>query len=120
LTLESFAASCTIPKGANILILNIFMQTDKAYWGDEVMEFKPDRFRTENIAKVHPYAYTPFSGGQRICPGMKYANLVMKIFLSKFLMKYRVTTELKYEDLEMQVRLTMVVKQGFMVKVERR
>jgi cytochrome P450 len=66
---ESSTASCTIPEGANILILNILMQTDKDNWGDDVMEFKPDRFREENISKVHPYAYIPFSGGQRICPG---------------------------------------------------
>jgi cytochrome P450 len=117
---EPSTASCTIPKGATIFIMNIFMHTNKAFWGDDVMEFKPDRFREENISKVHPYAYNPFSGGQRICPGMKYANLAMKIFLSKFLMKYRVKTELRYEDLELQVRLTLTLKQGFMVKVERR
>jgi cytochrome P450 family 4 len=96
------------------------LHTNKTFWGDDVMEFKPDRFREENISKVHPYAYFPFSGGQRICPGMKYAQLSMKIFLSKFLMKYRVTTNLKYEELELQVRVAMVVKQGFMVKVEKR
>jgi cytochrome P450 len=96
------------------------MHTNKAFWGDDVMEFKPDRFREENISKVHTYAYSSFSAGQRICPGMKYANLAMKIFLSKFLMKYRVKTELKYEDLDLQVRITLTLKQGFMVKVERR
>jgi cytochrome P450 family 313 len=84
------------------------------------LEFKPDRFSPGNISKVHPYAYIPFSGGQRICPGMKYAQMSMKIFLSKFLMKYRVTTELKYEELDLQMRVTTVIKQGFMMKTERR
>jgi cytochrome P450 len=84
------------------------------------MEFKPDRFRQENISRVHPYAYIPFAGGQRICPGMKYAQMSMKIFLSKFLMKYRVTTELKYEELNLEMRLTTMIRQGFMVKAERR
>jgi cytochrome P450 family 313 len=96
------------------------LHTNKAYWGDDAMDFKPDRFSPESISKVHPYAYIPFSGGQRICPGYKYANLTMKIFLSKFLMKYRVTTDLKYDELIFQNEFTTTFKQGFMVKVARR
>jgi cytochrome P450 len=84
------------------------------------MDFKPERFNAENISKVHPYAYIPFSGGQRNCPGSKYANLVIKIFLSKFLMKYRVTTELRYEELQFHSEITTKLKQGYMVKVHRR
>jgi hypothetical protein len=35
-------------------------------------------------------------------------------------MKYRVTTELKYDELIFQNEFTTTFKQGFMVKVERR
>jgi cytochrome P450 len=84
------------------------------------MDFKPERFNPENISKVHPYAHVPFSGGQRICPGFKYSSLPIKIFLSKFLMKYRVTTELKYEELQLHSEITTKLKQGYMVKVHRR
>lgn len=84
------------------------------------MEFKPERFLEENIKKVHPYAYIPFSGGPRICPGVKYAQMTTKMFISKFLMKYKVTTELKYEDLVFEVQSLAKVRQGFMMKVERR
>lgn len=44
----------------------------------------------------------------------------MKAFLSMFLMKYRVTTEMKYEELQIEFMFTMHVKQGFMLKIDRR
>jgi cytochrome P450 len=110
----------TIPKGTLIVLLPLAFHTDKDLWGEDVKEFKPERFLEENIKKVHPYSYFPLSNGQRICPGMKYAQLSMKMFISKFLMKYRVTTELKYDELDFEMRITTTLKQGYMMKVERR
>jgi hypothetical protein len=46
--------------------------------------------------------------------------MVMKVFLASFLLKYRVTTDLKYDELDLQMRATTVVKQGYLIKVERR
>lgn len=93
---------------------------DKKYWGDDADEFNPERFSEENIKKVHPYAYLPFSKGPRMCVGHRYAWMAMKVFLSKFLMKYRVSTELKYENLEFRIMMTTVIKQGFTMKFEKR
>jgi cytochrome P450 len=103
-----------------ILLAQKEMHLDKDLWGEDVLEFKPERFSEENIKNVHQYSYFPFSNGPRICPGIKYGKMSMKVFLSKFLMKYRVTTELKYEDLEFIMKVTTVLKQGFMMKVEQR
>lgn len=36
----------------------------------EPEKFDPLRFSPENIDRVPKYAYLPFSGGPRICPGM--------------------------------------------------
>lgn len=84
------------------------------------MKFHPERFLEENMKNIHPYAYFPFSNGPRICPGMKYAQMVLKIFLSKFLLKYRVSTELKYEELDFEIEIILKIRQGYMMKVERR
>lgn len=102
------------------MFLSREIQTDKEIWGEDAEKFKPERFLEESIEKIHPYAYFPFSNGPRICPGHKYAQIVMKVFLSKFLLKYRVKSELSYEDLVFQMRISLKIKQGFEMKVERR
>lgn len=109
-----------VPSGSFILFMPLDTQTDKSHWGDDAREFKPERFTEENIAKVHPYAYFPFSKGPRMCLGHRYGWLAMKVFLSKFLMKYRVTTDLKYEELELHMMMTTVIKQGFTMRAELR
>jgi cytochrome P450 len=93
---------------------------DKNIWGEDAMEFKPERFEPENLEKVHPYAYTPFKGGLRMCPGYKYAKITLKIFISRFIMKYRLSTDMKYEELEFLFRLITDFKKRPMLNLERR
>lgn len=96
------------------------VQIDRKYWGDDANNFKPERFYGENLKNINQNAYLPFSKGPRICPGNRYAAMSIKAFLSKFLMKYHVTTKLRYEELKIEFMFTMNVKQGFMLKVQRR
>jgi cytochrome P450 len=110
-----------VPGGTNVLILPNELHTDKSVWGEDALQFNPERFTDENFKNIHPYAFLPFSNGPRICPGFKYAWIVMKVFLSRFLMKYRVTTSLKFEDLKLHMQITTELKpHGALMKVERR
>ena len=112
--------SCIIPAGTNI-ISNIFkVQRDPEFYGDDAHLFNPDRFLPENFSKIHPYAYLPFSKGPRNCIGMKYAISVIRIVLTHILRNYKVTTNLKFEDLEYKVAITLRIKQKCMIKLERR
>lgn len=112
--------TCTIPAGSNILIIMFNTHRNPKYWGDDAHLFRPDRFHPENISKVHPYAYGPFSGGHRICIGMKYAMNVMKVILTHFLRNYKVSTSLKYEELEFKIEVSMKIVQHYMMKIEKR
>jgi cytochrome P450 len=40
---------------------------DKSFWGDDVDDFKPERWAT-----IRPmWEYTPFSSGSRVCPAIR-------------------------------------------------
>ena len=51
---------------SHTLQINIWMlHHNEEVWGKDHMEFKPDRFTKDNIVKMDPYQFVPFSGGPR-------------------------------------------------------
>ncbi|KAI0015401.1 cytochrome P450 [Xylariomycetidae sp. FL0641] len=44
---------------------------DRAYWGDDADEFRPERWDQED--RKPTWEYTPFGGGPRVCPGFRLA-----------------------------------------------
>ncbi|CAO1411048.1 unnamed protein product [Diamesa serratosioi] len=111
---------CTVPAGATIILDMFHVQRNPKYWGDDAHLFNPDRFLPENFSKIHPYAYAPFSKGPRNCIGMKYGMNVMKVILTDILRNYKVTTNLRFEDIEYKVAITLRIVQGYMIKLEKR
>lgn len=93
---------------------------DKSIWGEDALEFRPERFTDESFKDIHPYAYIPFSNGPRMCPGYKYGMIVMKIFLSKFIMKYHVTTSAKFEDVKIVVGITTSLENVPVINITKR
>lgn len=110
----------TVPASTNIIFPVLEIHRNKRIWGDDAMEFKPERFMEENIKKIHPYAFIPFSNGPRMCPGYKYAMMALKIFVSRFLMRYKVSTSMKYEELKFIVGLTLKFQQPPLLNIEKR
>lgn len=67
---------------------------DRELWGPEdPYLFVPERHQT----KRHPMAYLPFGAGPRICVGMRFALIEMKMVLTRLLLDYMI---LPGEDLE--------------------
>uniref|UniRef100_H2ZAX2 Uncharacterized protein n=1 Tax=Ciona savignyi TaxID=51511 RepID=H2ZAX2_CIOSA len=55
---------------------------------DEPEVFDPERFNVKNSAKMHPYAFVPFSAGPRVCMGQNFAMIEMKLIVSKLLLNF--------------------------------
>jgi retinoid hydroxylase len=56
----------------------------------EPERFNPDRFKSENVKKLHQnFSLVGFGGGPRTCLGMGLAKLEMKIILSHLIRNYR-------------------------------
>ena len=55
----------SIPQGS-VIIINLFaLHHNPAVWGEDHMEFKPERFNRENSEKRDSFAFFPFSAGPR-------------------------------------------------------
>lgn len=53
-----------IPAGNLIMIPTIGLHMDERFW-NEPEKFDPERFNEENVKKIVPYSYIPFSEGPR-------------------------------------------------------
>jgi cytochrome P450 len=109
-----------VPKGITLLIHLFNLHRRKDIWGDDAEQFNPDRFLPENVAKRHSCSFLPFSEGLRDCIGKVYAMYAIKTVLVTFLRQFRVTTELKLEELTYKADITLKICQDAKLKVEKR
>jgi cytochrome P450 len=79
-----------IPAGTNIFVSVYNVHRDPKHFPDPE-KFDRERFSPQNIEGRHPYAYTPFGIGRRMCVGHVFATMGAKTILSTVLRRYRVT-----------------------------
>ncbi|KAJ4956866.1 hypothetical protein NE237_013649 [Protea cynaroides] len=78
-----------IPRGTNIWIDVVGMHHDRTIWGDEVHEFRPERFKEDpNGGSKHRMGYLPFGFGGRICVGRNLAHMEYKTMLTLILRRF--------------------------------
>ncbi|GIP38990.1 NADPH--cytochrome P450 reductase [Paenibacillus sp. J31TS4] len=108
------AGQYPMKQGDSVNVLIPKLHRDTAVWGDDVEEFRPERF--EDPASIPFHAFKPFGNGQRACIGQQFAmqeaTLVLGMVLKQFelidhtnyQLKVKETLTLKPEGLTMRVR----------------
>ncbi|XP_022103233.1 cytochrome P450 4F4-like isoform X2 [Acanthaster planci] len=81
----------TIPEGTLVGIGFHQLHHNPTVWGDDHMEYKPSRFLPQNIAKMDPFSYSPFSAGSRNCIGQQFAMNEIKVFTARILRRFRLS-----------------------------
>ncbi|KAJ1391042.1 Cytochrome P450 [Sesbania bispinosa] len=79
----------TVPNGTNLWIDVVAMHHDPELWGNDVNEFKPERFMDDvNGGCNHKMGYLPFGFGGRMCVGRNLTFMEYKIVLTLLLSRF--------------------------------
>ena len=78
-----------IPKGTNMWIDIVGMHHDRALWGEDVNEFKPERFKDDLYGGCkHKMGFLPFGFGGRMCIGRNLSMMEYRIVLTLILTRF--------------------------------
>ena len=107
-----------IPKNTVIAVDVESLHNDPKYWLSPD-EFNPMRFHPDN--KINPLVYIPFGIGPRICIGMRFAMVEIKMTLAKVLSKYDVLPTVNTpEKLTFAEGVVRRVKNGIPIEIRAR
>ncbi|KAK4435732.1 cytochrome [Sesamum alatum] len=86
-----------LPKGVSVWTVVTALHTDTAIWGEDALEFKPQRFENGIAAACKsPNSYIPFGFGQRVCVGQHLAMVELQLLMALILTNFSFTLSPNY------------------------
>ncbi|XP_047969536.1 cytochrome P450 86A22 [Salvia hispanica] len=111
-----------VPAGSNITYSIYSSARMKFIWGEDCLEFKPERWLSEDEKKFEAkdqFKFVAFNAGPRICLGKDLAYLQMKSIAAALLLRHRLVVA-KGHKVEQKMSLTLFMKEGLKVNVHPR
>lgn len=112
-----------VPAGSNVTYSIYSVGRMKAIWGEDCMEFRPERWLSTEGDRFDPpkdgYKFVAFNAGPRTCLGKDLAYLQMKSVASAVLLRYRLTP-VPGHRVEQKMSLTLFMKNGLHVHLQPR
>ncbi|KAL3579991.1 hypothetical protein D5086_017826 [Populus alba] len=104
-----------VPAGSTITYSIYSVGRMKSIWGEDCMEFKPERWLSPEEDRFEPpkdgYKFVAFNAGPRTCLGKDLAYLQMKSVASAVLLRYRLSL-VPGHRVEQKMSLTLFMKNG--------
>ncbi|KAG6656536.1 hypothetical protein CIPAW_04G029200 [Carya illinoinensis] len=93
----------------------------ESIWGEDFLEFKPERWISEQGRTVHvpSYKFTVFNAGPRTCLGKEMALIQMKMVASAIIWNYHVQVVQGHPILP-SISVVLHMKHGLKVKISKR
>nr|AYM55668.1 cytochrome p450 [Croton stellatopilosus] len=109
-----------VPAGSSITYSIYAIGRMKFIWGDDCLEFKPERWLSIDSKKIQDsYKFLAFNAGPRICLGKDLAYLQMKSIAAALLLRHRLSVAPGHR-VEQKMSLTLFMKYGLVVNVHQR
>ncbi|XP_045817636.1 cytochrome P450 89A2-like [Trifolium pratense] len=109
------------PKNGTVNFMVAQMGWDPHVWGEDPMEFKPERFlndETFDITGTKEIKMMPFGAGRRICPGYNLALLHLEYFVANLVWNFDwKVPDGGHVDLSEKQEFTMVMKNPLQVHI---
>lgn len=115
---ETRVGKLILPANLNLYMSTLPLHHDPEIWGEDVHEFKPERF-SQGVAHAtnnNPAAFFPFGMGPRNCVGSIFAMTEAKIALSMILPHYSFTLSPAYVHMPYQL-ITLQPQHGIQVRL---
>ncbi|KAF8066025.1 cytochrome P450 [Lyophyllum atratum] len=106
-----------IKTGSLVVIDIVALHNNPIHWGEDVAEFKPERFIDTDTYRWPRDAFNAFSAGPRSCIGQRFSVTESTCILAEVVRKYEVLVpdELKDKSLEEQKRFLLAWTPGITI-----
>ncbi|XVF51465.1 hypothetical protein PTKIN_Ptkin04bG0187400 [Pterospermum kingtungense] len=111
-----------VPAGSSVTYSIYSIGRMKFIWGEDCLEFKPERWLSETGKKFEAkdsYKFVSFNAGPRICLGKDLAYLQMKSIAAAVLLRHRLTVAAGHQ-VEQKISLTLFMKYGLLMDMHPR
>lgn len=116
---EIIGGKYLIPANVSVIVLLSLLHQEKAIYGEDASEFKPERMLDENFNKLPPNAWKPFGNGMRGCIGRAFATQEALLIIAMLLQNF--VFEMADPTYELQIRETLTIKpENFKLKAKLR
>ncbi|OWZ01165.1 Cytochrome P450 [Phytophthora megakarya] len=109
-----------IQKGQTLMVSSYCNARNKKTWGEDCLEFKPERMidrETGKLRVLSPYVFSAFGSGQHVCIGQKFAQMEIKLAMATLFSKFDIKTVEDPWKLTYEFSLTIPVKGPLNVEV---